>query len=873
MESTVNDKTPSAFQQSVKSEIEQALNQAIAQHSNGHLQVAQALYLAILQVDPAHPDANHNTGILAIQTGQPAASLAYFLAALDADPTRGQYWLSYIDALLKAGQPDEAAQILTLARQQGLEGAEVDALAVQLAIPEQTPLPPLPSASAKTAGSRKNQTKPEKSAKKSAAQKKGKQPSAQEVNELFAVFNKGDLSEAAAYAKQLTEQYPLHGLGWKGLGTAYLQLGLITDALAPLKKAAELLPDDIGALNNLGNVLQDLGLFNEAEINYRQVLRLKPDYAEAHSNLGNNLRNQYRLNEAEASYRRALTLKPDYADALNNLGNTLYAQGKFAEAETCFIRTLQITPDFAEAYSNMGNALRELGRLDEAEAAYRQALNLRPQFIEAHSNLALTLKLLDKIDEALNSCRRALAIQPDFLDAHINMGGILRDAGKLDDAVASFRHALSINPNSAEALSNLGGLLRELGQLDEALIRCQRALEIKPEYAEAHSNLAGVFKELGLLNDAVNSGKRALNINPDYFNAHINLGSALQTQGHFAAAITSFNQALLIKPDFRITKMNLGYAQLSNGQLTEGWQNHEYRTIINGNRFSHFPKWQGEDLSGKSILIWGEQGIGDEIMFASLFSEIIALSDRCVIECAPKLVSLFSRSFPGAQVVAKSSPPHPAAQSITDYQCPAGSLAQWLRPNLKSFPASNSYLKADPARVTYWKARLDELGTEPKIGFCWRSSLKTGERNLHYTPLKQWGPILTRPNVHFINLQYDECSAELSEAQQLFGTRLHTFCEVDMFNDLDETAALIKALDLVISAPTSVYTIASALGVNTWMMTYSMPWFMHNTRYCPWYPTLRIFIRQWNQSWEEVIEHTAQQLQSQPETQNINKIN
>jgi hypothetical protein len=213
-------------------------------------------------------------------------------------------------------------------------------------------------------------------------------------------------------------------------------------------------------------------------------------------------------------------------------------------------------------------------------------------------------------------------------------------------------------------------------------------------------------------------------------------------------------------------------------------------------------------------------------------------------------------------VVAKTIPPHPATQTIADYQCPAGSLAQWLRPNLKSFPATNSYLKADPARVTYWKARLDELGPEPKIGFCWRSSLKTGERNLYYTKLNQWGPILTVPDAHFINLQYDECSTELSEAQQLFGTRLHMFSEVDMYNDLDETAALIKALDLVISAPTSVYTIASSLGVNTWMMTYSMPWFMHNTRYCPWYPTLRVFIRQWNQSWEEVIEYTAQQLQS-----------
>ncbi len=856
MESTVNDKTPGTLQQSIQSEIEQALHQAVVQHSSGNLQVAQELYLAILQVAPSHPDANHNLGILTIQTGQPAASLPYFLAALDADPARGQYWLSYIDALIHANQSDDARQILTLARQQGLEGTEVDALALQLEIRNSLPL----AAPSVISGTEKSKTKLLKTLKKKPPHKKEKRPNAQEIDSLFDPFNKGNFTVALDHAKKFTERFPSHGLGWKGLGTAYLNLGKSTEALTPLRTAAKLMPDDIGVLNNLGNALQDLGLFDEAEVNYRQVLRIKPDYAEAHSNLGNNLRNQSRLKEAEASYRRALELKPDYAEALNNLGNTLYALRNFPEAEFCFIRTLQIKSDFAEAYSNMGNVLRELGRLDDAATSYRQALSLKPLLIEAHSNLALTLKLLNKPEEALNSCQRALEIQPNYADAHNNLGGILRDMGKLEDAVASFRYALSINPDYAEVLSNLGGLLRELGQLDEALACCQRALKMNPDYAEAHSNLGGVLKELGLLDDAVSSCKRALQIYPDCFNAHINLGSALQTQSNFQAAIDSFNQALLLKPDFRITKMNLGYAQLACGQLTEGWANHEYRTIIDGDRFSHLPKWQGECLDGKSILIWGEQGIGDEIMFASLYNDIMARSERCVFECAAKLVPLFTRSFPRATVVAKSEPPHPVTKSNIDYQCAAGSLAQWLRPTLDSFPAKNQFLIPDPARVAHWKKCFTALGAGIKIGFCWRSSLKTGERSLHYTTLKQWGPIFSTPGVHFINLQYDECGAELNEAQHRFDLPLHVFSEVDMYNDLDETAALIQALDLVISAPTSVYTIAASLGVNTWLMTSGVAWFTHGTDNYPWYPTLRSFNRQWNQPWDEITVQVSEQL-------------
>jgi len=735
-----------SLQQNIQLEIERALRLATTQHQTGGLQLAEELYLSILQLNPAHPDANHNMGVLTVQKNQPAASLSYFLAALDADPARGQYWISYIDALFQAGQSEDARQVLALARQQGLEGPEVDALALRLGDPP--PVEPTPVSSTVVQGKPK--------AKPAAHQKKN--PSLREIITLSALLNKGRYAEAAPLAQKMTERFPSNGLSWKALGIAFIQMGENAEALVPLQTAAKLLPDDFDAQNNLGNALQNMGRLAEAEISYRKVLQIKPSYAEVHCNLGNNLRNQGRLDEAEACYNSALQFKPNYAEAYNNLGNMLLESGEF----------------------------------NKAESSLRRAIQLKSNFAEAHYNLAITLKALDRLNEAVTSGQRAIALEPTYAQAHCN----------LSDA------------------------LKELGRLDEAEASSQRALAIKPDFTDALGNLANVF----------------------------------MAKGNSEAAINCLFRMLVLKPDSQKARMNLGFAQLSCGQLIAGWENYEFRTDLDKKRFPHLPFWTGKNLAGKTILISGEQGIGDEIMFASMFSEIIAQAGRCVIECAVKLVPLFTRSFPAAQVIPKTEPPHPATHSGIDYQCAAGSLAQWLRPNLASFPQQNNSLKADPARVAYWKTRLAELGPGHKIGINWRSSLTTGERNLHYTTLDQWGPIFTTQGVHFINLQYDKCSAELDEARQRFGVPLHSFTEVDMYNDLVETAALIQTLDLVICAPTAVSSIAAALGVDTCVMSYGISWNSLGTKHDPWFPSLRYISRQWNQPWDKIIRDVAGQL-------------
>jgi hypothetical protein len=301
---------------------------------------------------------------------------------------------------------------------------------------------------------------------------------------------------------------------------------------------------------------------------------------------------------------------------------------------------------------------------------------------------------------------------------------------------------------------------------------------------------------------------------------------------------------------------------LFKGDLEQGWAEYEYRFTkqlepAKKREFAQ-PHWQGESLADKTILVWGEQGVGDEIWYAGMVPELIERARRCTVLCAPKLVPLFARSFPAAHVTAQLDATN--AGEAFDVQVAAGSAARWLRPTRESFPNRPSYLIADPQRVAYWRERIAGIGDGLKVGFCWRSRRSKGARALENTNLSQWGSIFAVPGVHFVNLQYDECRDELERARGEFGVTLHDFPEVNMFDDLDETAALMKALDLVISVQTAVSGQAAALGVPSWQMSCGADWTALGAEHNPWFPTMKCFRRAWEQSWSEITEQIAEEL-------------
>lgn len=558
----------------------------------------------------------------------------------------------------------------------------------------------------------------------------------------------------------------------------------------------------------------------------------------------------------------------DDVEDCKNRGNAYLATGELDAAFDCYQQAISINPDYAEAINNMGFVCLRQGRYDDAERYLTRAVSLNPSLANAHYNLGLTLQLRKRHTEAATYFKKAIGLNPVFAEAHYELGNSLLHQSQPDAAALCYRQAIVLRPDHHQAWNNLGLVLLRQEQLDEAMSCFHEAIRVEPDSIAVHKNMADLLFRQGRLDDAITCIDKAISLDPQLADAHVTKGVALKGQGRLAEAEDCFTHALRLDPASAAARVAIGEIRLCRGELADGWELFGHRFFPGSparKRDFLQPQWAGEDLRDKTLLIWGDQGIGDELLFASMFSEIIARARRCVIECAPKLVPLFVRSFPAAMVVPRTRQPHPATQAGIDFQIAATDAARWLRSSLESFPRHNGYLTADPARVAYWKARLAELGPGLKVGFCWRSSLIDSFRSLHYSSLDQWGPIFAVPGMHFVNLQYDECAAELEVARHRFGIRLHAFDEVDLFDDLSEAAALTKAMDVVVTAPTAASGLAAAQGVPTLEMSYGTTWVSLGTDHVPWLPSQRLFMRRWDQSWEEVIAAVAEQLRADPQ--------
>ncbi len=404
--------------------IEQALQQAVEAHKAGKLQDAEALYRAILQAQPRHPDANHNLGLIAVSLNKSELALPLFKIALEANPNQGQFWISYVDALIKTNQLEIAKSVLEQGKKLGLAGERVDALEVQLtpiAVEEKSESILQKQSSSftqqhKTVSARKknsssNQTNPNQV----------RSPSQVEVNALLEHYQNGRYDLAENLAKTITQKYPDHQFSWKVLGVVFQQTGRLQESLIANQRAVASSPNDAAAYSNLGNTLQELGRLENAETSYNKAIAIKPGLAEAHYNLGNTLKKLGRLEDAEASYNKAIAIKPEYREAHSNLGITLQELGRLEDAATSYNKAIAIKPDLAEAHNNLGNLLQELGRLEDAETSYNKAIAIKPDYAEAHCNLGATLLGLNRLKEAEASYKEAVALRSNFSKASFHL--------------------------------------------------------------------------------------------------------------------------------------------------------------------------------------------------------------------------------------------------------------------------------------------------------------------------------------------------------------------------------------------------------------------------------------------------------------------
>ncbi len=464
-------------------------------------------------------------------------------------------------------------------------------------------------------------------------------------------------------------------------------------------------------------------------------------------------------------------------------------------------------------------------------------------------------------------CRQALAVTPRNGSAVQLEALIAQRKGDLPTAIRHMRKALELDPRSPAFAGNLGTFLCQMGETDEGEQYFKQALALDPSDVRALNNLGNLEKDRGNLDAARRHYEQALAIKPDYLGALISLANIYRDTGQFAKAGACYQRALSLVPGDPDIRFNAALMDLMRGDLVAGWTGFEARfnmqtCAISRRPFAH-PNFQGPEnvaLAGRTLLVWGEQGVGDEILFASQIDAARQAGARVVLECEPRLKSLFARSFPGVEVIARTDPPSGRLlQGDIDCQAPAGSLARWFRSTLDSFPRQRAYLEPDPQRIDHWRAWLAALGaTESlKVGISWRSGLRLGARNWYYTDLNQWGEILRTPGVVFVNLQYGECREELEEARRLFGVEIHQASGLNLKDELDDAAALTRALDLVIAPNTSVFAMAGAVGTPTWMLNLESDWTMLGTERMPWFPGVTVYLRRWGEPWEGVLSRMA----------------
>jgi len=546
------------------------------------------------------------------------------------------------------------------------------------------------------------------------------------------------------------------------------------------------------------------------------------------------------LDEAERSYRRVIELDAGNAEAHHNLGGVLFKQGRFDEAQKELEHAIELRSHYPEAHYNLGNIARVRGESERAMRCYEQALRIEPAFVDAHINLggmlkeeAETYKSVHKAEEALAHFRRVLAIQPDHVGAHSNLGGVLHEMGRLDEAAMHYKACLRIDPDNEAALLGIGRILADLRHLDAALTVHRRALSLNPYSAVAHQCLGRDCLERNELDAARQHFERAVELKPGNLPAQASLGRLLLTVGRFA----------------------------------EGWPLYGLRAAVDGYDLDCFPyaMWEGEPLDGRHILVYAEQGIGDEIMFASCFPDLIRSAGHLTIQCAHRLAPLFARAFPEASVHGverDESLDWIDDASAVDVKCIAGNLPRYLRPDEASFAGGSPYLSPDRDATAAWKQRLDALGGGAKIGLSWRGGKSAVDRLQRSIDLSQWAPLLELEGVQFVSVQYGAHAQELDRLVESTGHVISRFDEIDPLEDMDDFAAFLSALDLVVSVDNSTVHLAGALGVPVWvLLPFVADWrWMQDRTDNPWYASARLYRQTEWKRWDDVLARVASDL-------------
>ena len=555
-------------------------------------------------------------------------------------------------------------------------------------------------------------------------------------------------------------------------------------------------------------------------------------------------------------YRSVLAAAPTHFAAAHMLGVVHLQLGRPEDAERQLRRATQIDPYSHEALNNLGMALRRLDRLEEAVNAYDRAIALKPDYAEAHCNRGNALRLLKRPEQALASYDRAVSLRPTYVEAFYNRGGVLEDLQYWDDAVASYENAVALNPDFPEALNNLGNALFSVARYDEALSAFNRALALRPDYADVLANRGNMLREIHKFDAALADQNRAIALNPrsaEYFN---NRASVFRESGRFDEALADYSHALVLSPGHVEARANLALTQLLLGNWQQGFEGYELRfrrrKAAATRRGNSTREWAGDDIAGKRLLLFAEQGFGDALQFIRFVPVVQALGAIVTVQASRRLHRILSTVAGGVTFVDAIDP-----AMTFDYQLALMSLPRLLGIRTDTVPATGAYLHADARRSEIWRARLGEHGF--KVGIAWQGNPAGSIDNGRSIPLKEFAPLSAVEHVRLVSLQKNFGAEQIDRKPAGMIVETPGFDFDDGADAFIDTAAMMANLDLIVTSDTSIAHLAGALGRPVWIALKHVPdwrWLLDRPD-SPWYPTARLFRQARPGDWNGVMAEIA----------------
>jgi tetratricopeptide (TPR) repeat protein/ADP-heptose:LPS heptosyltransferase len=530
-------------------------------------------------------------------------------------------------------------------------------------------------------------------------------------------------------------------------------------------------------------------------------------------------------------------------------------------------RVVAHAPNHADAHNNLATTLSKQERWDEALPECEIAVRLEPTRAEFHSNLGNVWAALENWKEAAAALEHSASLAPRNADVHANLGIALYRFGQREQAAAVHGIATELCPDNARIWANLAAVQIDMDDVDTAQESCRRALEIDAGLPEVHDAIGNLHRVRGMPMEAIAAFEEAIRLRPDYHKSYNNLGIVFHSQGRFSEALEAYDRSVALASEYAQARWNRGLLHLLLGELGAGWRGYECGLDVKRSRARFrgykFPLWQGSRLDGKTILVSGEQGVGDQIMFASLLPDLVSGGAKVVAVLEDRMRPLLERSMP--EIILIPTDDRTASrigQAGIDYQAPIGSLCRWLRPDAASFPKRRGYLKADAARVFSLRTRYRKrLGERPLVGVSWRGG--SGEAaKARSIVLSAWAPILGQRHLGFVSLQYGDCRTEIATVERGLGAEILYDEEIDPLKSLDDFAAQTAAMDLVISIDNSTVHMAGALGVPAWVLLPAVPdWrWMLGRADSPWYSSVRLFRQSKAGEWSPVIAAVAEEM-------------